>query len=229
VPDAVILPSPDVVVLGEESSPTGALVSAEAPFRIDASVDLLFGDDVQVDAVGLSAHIGGGLNFRLHPEQEALIPIGRGVISLEDGTFRSFGQDLDIETGQLIFSGVPVTEPEVYLSAVRWIDNDPEVTAAGVLVTGPVATPSLELFSRPQLESSAIQSYLLTGSASGGGDRVLRVGTYLTERLYVGYGYNLLEETSEFDALFSIMPRFGVGADVGEADSNFNLTFSYER
>ena len=158
-----------------------------------------------------------------------MIPTGRGAISLEDGTFRSFGQDLDIETGQLIFAAVPVTEPEVYLSAVRWIDNDPEVTAAGVLVTGPVTAPNLELFSRPQLESSAIQSYLLTGSASGGGDSVLRFGTYLTERFYVGYGYNLLEETSEFDALFSIMPRFGVGADVGEADSNFNLTFSYER
>ena len=30
-------------------------------------------------------------------------------------------------------------------------------------------------------------------------------------------------------ALFTITPRYGLGADVGEADSNFNLMFTYER
>jgi len=54
------------------------------------------------------------------------------------------------------------------------------------------------------------------------------VGTYLTRRLYVGYGYNLIEKTNEFNSLFSITPRYGVGANLGEADNNINLTITYE-
>lgn len=225
----VILPSPDVVIVGEEETASGPMRELDAPFRIDAAVDLRLGEAVRVNAAGLITRVAGALNFSLDPAQRELTPRARGVISLVDGTFRSFGQDLDIETGQFVFGDVPVTEPELYLRAVRWIDNDPGVTAAGVVVTGPVASPRLELFSRPQLETSAIQSYLLTGSAAGGGERVISFGTYLSERLYVGYGYNLLEETSEFDAVFSVTPRYGLGADVGEADSNFNLTFTVER
>jgi len=121
-----------------------------------------------------------------------------------------------------------VTEPEIYLRAVRWIDNDPEVTAAGVVMSGPVTEPELELFSRPQLETAEIQSYLITGGGTRGSSPSLGIGTYVTKRLYVGYGYNLLEQTSEFDSLFSITPRYGIGADVGTADSNFNLTFTHE-
>jgi autotransporter translocation and assembly factor TamB len=171
----------------------------------------------------------GAIGFSLRPDQRDLLPIARGGISLVDGTFRSFGQDLDIETGQVLYAGVPVTEPEVFLRAVRWIDADPTVSAVGVQLSGPGTAPELELFSRPPLDTAEIQSYLLTGTGTGENSSVLTIGTQLTDRVYVGYGYNLLEETSEFDALFSITPRYGIGADVGEADSNFNLMFTYEK
>jgi autotransporter translocation and assembly factor TamB len=196
---------------------------------INLNVALLLGDAVQVNAIGLVTRITGGVNFTLSPTQQDPMPYAQGMISLRDGSFRSFGQDLDIETGQLIFANVPATEPELFLRAVRWIDNDPEVSAAGVLLTGPASAPQLELFSRPQLQTAEIQSYLLTGTATGRRRSTLGIGTYLNERIYVGYGYNLLEETSEFDALFSITPRYGLGLDAGEADSNFNLTFTVER
>lgn len=225
---SLITPSPDVRVIGEEQRAEAVLAETEAPFRIDAALDLLLGDDVKVNALGLITRVAGGVHFKLTPEQQELLPTAQGIIALEDGTFRSFGQDLDIETGQVIFANVPVTEPEVYLRAVRWIDNDPEVTAAGIEVSGPGTSPQLTLFSRPQLESAEIQSYLLTGGGTGGNNSVLGIGTYLTDRIYVGYGYNLLEQTSEFDSLFSITPHYGLGADVGEADSNFNLTFTHE-
>ena len=123
---------------------------------------------------------------------------------------------------------MPATEPELNLRAVRWIDNDPEVSAAGVQLTGSVTAPELELFSRPQLDASEIQSYLLTGRSAGDRDSVLSIGTYVSRRVYVGYGYNLLESTSEFNSLFSITPRYGVSANVGEADNNINLTVTFE-
>jgi translocation and assembly module TamB len=154
--------------------------------------------------------------------------MAKGRLSLEDGTFRAFGQDLVIETGQLIFADVPATEPELNVRAVRWIDNDPEVSAAGVLITGSAMAPTLELFSRPQLEAGEIQSYLLTGRSSGDKNNVLSIGTYLSPRIYVGYGYNLIENTNEFDSLFSITPRYGIGTKLGEADNNVNVTITHE-
>jgi autotransporter translocation and assembly factor TamB len=166
--------------------------------------------------------------FSNTPDQVDLIPTANGSFSIEDGTFRAFGQDLEIEEGRILFANVPATEPELNLRAVRWIDNDPEVSAAGVQLTGPVTAPELELFSRPQLDASEIQSYLLTGRSAGDRDSVLSIGTYVSRRVYVGYGYNLLESTSEFNSLFSITPRYGVSANVGEADNNINLTVTFE-
>jgi autotransporter translocation and assembly factor TamB len=227
-PGVLVGPSADVVILGEAAQTEAAAAGMESPLRIAAEVGLVLGRDVTVNALGLVTRLEGAIGFNLQPDQRELLPIARGGISLVDGTFRSFGQDLDIETGQVLYAGVPVTEPEVFLRAVRWIDADPSVSAVGVQLSGPATAPELELFSRPQLDTAEIQSYLLTGTGTGENSTVLAIGTQLTDRVYVGYGYNLLEQTSEFDALFTISPRYGLGADVGEADSNFNLMFTYE-
>jgi autotransporter translocation and assembly factor TamB len=228
-PGQIIGPSRDVVVV---NAPEEAIESARqpaAPFRIDNQIQLILGDRVKVNTLGFISRITGAVTFTNRPDQRELIPMANGRLSVEDGTFRAFGQDLDIETGQLIFADVPATEPELNVRAVRWIDNDPQVTAAGVLITGSVTEPTLELFSRPQLEASEVQSYLLTGRSSADKDDVLSIGTYLNPRTYLGYGYNLLEKTSEFNSLFSITPRYGIGANLGEADNNINLTFTYEK
>ena len=228
-PGQVITPSPDIVVINGTLDQPGEDEEPVAPFRIDSQVQLILGDAVNVNALGLVSSIYGTVTFTNTPDQLDLLPIANGTMALKDGTFRAFGQDLDIETGQLIFANVPVTEPELNIRAVLWIDNDPEVTAAGILVTGAVTEPAMELFSRPQLEASEIQSYLLTGRSAGDKESVLSIGTYLHPQLYVGYGYNLLESTSEFNSLFSITPRYGVGSSFGEADNNINLIFTHER
>ena len=228
-PGQVITPSPDIVVINGTLDQPGENEEPVAPFRIDSQIQLILGDAVKVKALGLVSTIDGTVTFTNKPDQLDLLPNANGRLSLKDGTFRAFGQDLDIETGQLIFANVPVTEPELNIRAVLWIDNDPEVTAAGILVTGAVTEPAMELFSRPQLEASEIQSYLLTGRSAGDKESVLSIGTYLHPRLYVGYGYNLLESTSEFNSLFSITPRYGVGTNLGEADNNINLIFTHER
>ncbi|TXS90737.1 hypothetical protein FV139_17300 [Parahaliea maris] len=223
----VIGPSPDVVVLGAEDDPSTA--GPALPFRLDSDLRLVLGDRVRVDAVGLKAGVTGGVRFINRPEQRDLLPLADGQLALEDGTFRAFGQDLEIQTGEVRFDKVPVTEPEINLRAVRWIDNDPVVSAAGIEVIGTLDQPRMDLFSRPLMDPTEIQSYLLTGSSASGSDRVLGIGTYLHPKLYVGYGYNLLEETSEFDALYTITPRYGIEANLGEADNNLNLTITYER
>jgi translocation and assembly module TamB len=224
-PGQAIAPSPDVVVLGAEPEVDESL---KAPFRIDSRVELVLGDRVDVRAVGLISRVAGAVTFVNTPDQVDLLPVANGRLSLEEGTFRAFGQNLDIQTGQVIFANAPVTEPELNIRAVRWIDNDPEVTAAGVVLAGPVAEPSLTLISNPQMETPEIQSYLLTGRPPGENESVLSVGTYLSPRFYVGYGFNLMDSTSEFNSLFNITPRYGLGVDLGEADSNVSLTITHE-
>lgn len=223
----IIAPSADVVVLGEEGellAPSGP----QLPFRLDSEVGLVLGDKVLVKALGFNGRLAGKVTFSNPPGQAAVIPTADGRLSVRDGSFRAFGQDLEIETGQLIFRKVPVNEPEINLRAVRWIDNDPLVSAAGVQLTGPASAPVMELFSQPQLEPSEVQSYLLTGQSAAGGDSVLSIGTYLRPKLYVGYGYNLLEETSEFNSLYTITPGYGIESSVGEADNSLGVTITYE-
>ncbi|MEH6584021.1 MAG: translocation/assembly module TamB domain-containing protein [Halioglobus sp.] len=224
----VIAPSGDVVIINGELDDSAA-DELSAPFRIDNQTRLVLGDAVNVKALGFIGRITGEVLFTNTPEQTELIPFAKGQLSVEDGTFRSFGQDLDIRTGQLMFDNVPATEPKINLRAVRWIDNDPQVSAAGITLTGPITTPTMELFSRPQMEASEVQAYLLTGRSVSDRNNVLSVGTYVSPRIYVGYGYNTLEKTSEFNSLFDITPRYGAGLNVGEADNNFNMTFTYER
>ena len=228
IPGQAVTPSRDVVVISENVAITNTEATPDAPFRIDSQVRVQMGDKVRVKAVGLVSGITGAVDFTNIPEQEAIMPLARGRFSMRDGTFRAFGQDLEIETGQLIFADVPANEPEINLRAVRWIDNDPQVTAAGVQVSGPLDQPMLELFSRPQLDTSEIQSYLLTGRSPRSRDNVLGIGTYVSRKVYVGYGYNMLEKTSEFNSLFNISPHIGAGSSVGEADNNINMTFTYE-
>ncbi len=224
----VIASSADVVILGADGQPLQEPVE-QLPFRLDSRIELLLGERVEVNALGFNGKITGGVTFINRPQKRQLIPTADGSLSIEDGTFRAFGQDLDIQTGAILFARVPATQPEITLRAVRWIDNDPMVSAAGVLVSGPAASPQLELFSRPQLDPAEIQSYLLTGHSADSEDSVLGIGTYLHPKLYVGYGYNLIAETSEFDALYTITPRYGIEATAGEADNRVNLTFTHER
>ncbi len=221
-----IPPSPDVVVVGADVPP--ATEAPLLPFELDSELVFDLGQRVRVNALGFVGRITGLVIFTNPPESDELVPIARGAFEVQEGTFRSFGQDLEIQTGQLLFRAVPATEPEVNLRAVRWIDNDPLVTLAGVRVTGPLDAPELELYSTPQLEMTEIQSYLLTGRSPSSRDSALSIGTFIRPKLYVGYGYNLLEETSEFDALYTISPRYGAQASVGEADNNIGITFTYE-
>lgn len=224
----IIATSADVVILGPEGE-TVEEPAATLPFRLDSRVELALGERVRVNALGFNGRIAGTVTFINPPQRRELIPIADGSFSVEDGTFRAFGQDLEIETGRVIFARVPATEPELAVRAVRWIDNDPMVSAAGVQVTGPLDQPLMELFSRPLLNPAEIQSYLLFGHSANSEDRALALGTYVHPKLYVGYGYNRIAETSEFDALYTITPRYGIEATAGEADNRVNLTFTHER
>lgn len=224
----LIEPSADVLMLNQDSS-AERLGAVKPPIPIDAELDVLLGDAVRIDSAGFKTFIRGSVTLLQKPSRADPIPLGRGVLNLKEGSFRSFGQDLDIERGQITFDNVPVTEPELDIRAVRWIKNDERVTAAGLHLIGTLEEPDLEMFSRPPTDPETAQFYLLTGRAPDSEERLLSIGTQLRDDTYVGYGINLLERTHEFNLRYDVLRWLGLEAVVGEADKSLNFSYTWER
>jgi autotransporter translocation and assembly factor TamB len=226
-PGSAVAPSADVVIVtpGRAAAPP-----PKAPrLPIDGEVDVILGREVQVSAVGFRSGISGAVRLVSKPGQTDVVPRAQGALELVDGRFRSFGQDLEIERGRILFDRVPVTDPSLDIRAVRWIKGDDRVETVGLQVTGTLEATKTSLFSVPPVDDETIESYLLTGRAPDSGERILSVGTHLRDDLYVGYGVNLLQGTHEFNLRYDILRWLGLEADVGEADNAINFSYKLER
>ena len=81
-----------------------------------------------------------------------------------DGTYDAYGQELEIERGQLLFSG-PMDDPGLDVRAIRKLDPTATATATevGVELTGTLRQPSTRIFSTPAMSEADALSYLLFG------------------------------------------------------------------
>jgi translocation and assembly module TamB len=168
IPYARILPperagavsvSDDVVIVGPDSEePT----QAAGGTRLTADVTVRIGEDVRVEAYGLNANLDGTLRVRQDPGRALQ---GSGAVEVAAGTYEVFGQQLDIERGRVMFAG-PLTSPGLDVRAVRRVDE----VVSGVMVSGPIRQPEIEIFSEPAMPQSAALSYLIFGRPPAGGD-----------------------------------------------------------
>ncbi|MEM6638481.1 MAG: translocation/assembly module TamB domain-containing protein [Pseudomonadota bacterium] len=155
LPPSVVTASPDIQVAGREPDDAIAL-------PIHGAVTLALGDEVHVFALGLDTDVGGDVNLRL---DEGKPPRLDGRLTLENGTFKAYGQDLVIERGNVIYAG-PIDNPNIDLRAVRRVQDASGDVTAGVRVTGAAKQPNIELYSEPALSQTDTLSYLLLGRAS---------------------------------------------------------------
>ncbi|MGR8919242.1 MAG: translocation/assembly module TamB domain-containing protein [Gammaproteobacteria bacterium] len=157
LPDSAVAPSDDEIIVGPASADDAAEpVPGYFAERVAGDVELALGDDVGIDAAGLEARLAGGLRWTKSRGES----FGRGVgrISIAEGAYRAYGQNLNVERGHLVFGG-PIDNPSLDVRAVR---ADIPVTA-GIRVTGYLTAPSFALFSDPALADSEILSYIITG------------------------------------------------------------------
>ncbi|MBB3140938.1 autotransporter assembly complex protein TamB [Halomonas organivorans] len=184
VPASAVSPSPDEVIITREEAEAADRRAADgeagestaeamqkAGMALDVRVTLALGPDMRLAAYGLKTKLAGGLEVRQSNGPVQLF----GNVNLEDGRFRAFGQDLIIREGILYFSGPP-GQPLLDFEAVRNPDNTEDGVVAGLRVTGPAASPSLEIFSEPAMDESRALSYVLRGRApddGGGADGAL--------------------------------------------------------
>ncbi|MBY0377461.1 MAG: translocation/assembly module TamB domain-containing protein [Gammaproteobacteria bacterium] len=156
---------------------------------IRTHVKIILGDAIILKAKGLTARLAGTVDVK--ESENSAQTTGIGQINVIDGRFKGHGQDLKIRTGRVIFTGGTVTNPGLYVEAVRTVST--YVTAGGspgtsgqnsgqslgalqsdvvvgARITGTVDTPQITFFSEPAgLTQSQILSYLVLGKGESSG------------------------------------------------------------
>lgn len=144
--------SGDQVIVSDQPAEETAAARA-----IHADVKVILGKKVRVEAFGLKANLRGNLRVVQEPGN---VPTGSGAINIVDGSYKAYGQNLDIQKGKILFAGGPVSEPGLDFRAARYPNDDVTV---GVEVKGTPKKPDLTLFSDPSMTQSETLSWLLLG------------------------------------------------------------------
>lgn len=144
LPETAVRVSEDQVIQGEEP-PTD-------PLDLNMDLVVVVGEDrVSFEGFGVTGNLRG--RMRLVDQMDA-----RGELSLQDGIYRLYGQQLTIRRAQLIFSG-PLDQPFLDIEAVREVGD----VTAGVRLTGRADEPQAEIFSQPAMSEPQALSYIMFG------------------------------------------------------------------
>lgn len=156
LPDSAVQVSSDVVILNNELKPVTP--PSSTPLNLNANISVNIGDDVRLEAFGLKTLLVGKLDVASNSRG----PSVNGDINLQDGTYRSFGQDLVIKKGQILFNGPP-EQPYLQVEAIRNPNAIEDGVEAGIRVTGPADAPEVSVFSDPAMPQANALSYLVRG------------------------------------------------------------------
>lgn len=153
LPRSAIQISNDVIIIDAENA------SERRNYQLDVAVNIKLLDDVKIDSFGLKSNITGAVSIELDKDGNLF---SDGMLQFEEGRYRSFGQDLSIRQGQIVFSG-PVENPYINVEAIRNTEITDDDVIVGVRLIGPVKKPVFTMFSEPELEQTRMISYLLRG------------------------------------------------------------------
>lgn len=147
--------SPDLLIVDAPEEST-------EPLRIKPQLDLRLhlGDQVLLKTAGIDARLEGDLRLESTPQQ---MLAATGQIQVAKGRYASYGVNLDINRGNLIFNGGPINQPVLDILALRTAGE----IKAGVLVTGTPKQPQVKLYSEPTLPDTDILSYIVLGRPIG--------------------------------------------------------------
>ena len=150
------------------TAPPGALgTAASVPKsnRIvpDVAVTMDMGPDFRVQGRGLNTRLGGTLNLASSTATRG-IPRLTGTLTTGRGSYKAYGQQLDIEEGVLRFSG-PYDNPALDILAIR-----PNLTVrVGVQVNGTALSPRVRLYAEPELPDAEKLAWLVLGRSGANG------------------------------------------------------------
>ena len=218
--------SPDVRVRGEveQDDPVSELAQ-----RLQGRLAIDLGNDARTSALGMQARLAGGMELLW--DRQSIEPRARGVIRIPEGSYRAYGQNLQIQDGEVVFTGHAIDNPSLNIDAVREIFGDPQVEAAGVRIRGNARDPRITLFTEPPTSEEKALAYVVTGANfdHADGQAAINVGFYLLPRLFVSYGIGLFEAGNVLSGRFELSQRWGVRVVSGERDTGVDLSFAIDR
>ena len=135
-------------------------------------------DDARFEGLGIVAALDGKLGVEQTRDGRLLV---NGTATVTEGTFSAYGQTLEIERGQLIFTGTP-DNPSLDLRASREVEG----ATVGLDITGTAQEPRSELFSDPALSDSEAFARLVTGRSLAQAGAV--ADSQALERAAIGLG-----------------------------------------
>ncbi len=210
--DTGVGPSSDQVIVnaaGQKPEPVESL-------KIATEVKLALGHKVSLEGYGLKTRLEGEVTAVDTPGRDTL---GYGELRLEDGRYKAYGQDLEIETGKLLFNGGPIAKPGLEIRAVRHPTDEVKV---GIYVRGTLERPVLTLYSEPTMTQQQQLSWLLLGQpleqSSSSQDRSALGGAAVA--LGLGGGSALAQNFQKGLGLDEI----SLGSDPGETSEQARLT-----
>lgn len=226
--NSISLPDDVVYKRKEKASPSFTLIN-------NMDIDLEMGKEVAVNIKGLQGHLDGTLNIK---QQQSAIN-AYGELSVRDGTYKAYGQNLAIQQGQLIFGG-SMSNPEINLRAAKKIRttsttfatssqlldfnstnlqniNYGETLILGVEVSGRLARPKIQLFSEPATFSQAdILSLLVLGRPANQADKA--GGQLLLAAIS---SMNLGSDTKSLQLLEQLKQTAGIDFNI-QTNTNYN-------
>ena len=155
LPPSAVDVSDDVVRLDR---PRKRQTQVRSTIPLESDLFINVGDDVHVQAFGLNAELQGRLHVVQFDNQFGL----NGQMTVPEGRFKAYGQDLIVTKGEFIFAG-SASNPLLNLEAIRNPDSTADGVTAGVRVTGTANRPQLDLFSDPAMSQTEALSYLMRG------------------------------------------------------------------
>ena len=235
LPPGAIRVSGDEIILGEEITEAQGL-------KTDIRIRIRLGDDVRFDGFGLTARFAGEVDIEEITGQPTQL---FGEITIPEGEYSDYGQDLRVERGGLVFQG-PAETPELDLRAVRTV-REYNVTV-GLEIRGTPGNLRSRVISDPPMDETEAMSFLLTGRPLSGASQSdgnmiaaaaaaygLEQGALITERIGRELGLDEvtldteggLDESALTLGLY-LSPRLLLRYSIGLFDNTSRILLRYE-
>ncbi|WP_050997957.1 translocation/assembly module TamB domain-containing protein [Dyella japonica] len=149
--------SSDVVVVDDKQQQEAA-----SQMPLSATVTVNLGNKTHLVGMGLDGKLRGQLVVSERPGRATT---GQGQIDVS-GTYKAYGQNLQIDRGQLLFASTPIDNPGLNIRAIRKINPNATIDdgqQVGLNIAGTAQRPVLTVFSQPPMEQSDALAYLITG------------------------------------------------------------------
>lgn len=151
LPRGAVAVSPDETIVGRDEA-----VPTTPALAVDADVSVQLGDRVRFNGFGLNTRLTGKIDLNRREGRN----IALGELTLREGRYKAYGQNLTIEQGSLLFNGPP-ENPNLNVRATR-LSKDRTVTAI-LDIKGRLQQPQVQVSSNPELPEEEALSYLVTG------------------------------------------------------------------